>query len=131
MTVGAIISYARKRKGWNQTFVAKQIGMKLSTYSKKESDGGFSEEQLKQLAKLLRVKYSELKTAKVNDNLIMDDAMRLMIDDLKDTKVMVHALLHSVAIVIASQRKMKIEAVIQEMKEKASIILDAELEDIT
>ena len=115
MPIGAIISQARKRKGWNQTYVAKQMGMKLSTYAKKESDGGFSEEQLKQLAKCLQVKLSELQNAKANGKIVIDDAMKLLVDKSIINEVYLTVILDGMASLIADIRGKKKEVVLSQM----------------
>jgi transcriptional regulator with XRE-family HTH domain len=51
---------ARNAKGYNQTFVAKKLGIPLSTYSIKERAGDFRDTQIKILCNILEISESDL-----------------------------------------------------------------------
>jgi transcriptional regulator with XRE-family HTH domain len=111
LSLGAIISQARKRKNLTQGEVARQIDMKLSTYAKKETDGGFTEEQLKKLSKLLQLKLVELQKAKERGVVIIPDAIKTLIEKALVNEACQRVLLEDMAYVIAEMKKMKVGAV--------------------
>lgn len=61
---GSRIKAARKLKRLNQKDLSDKIGMPLSTFSLKEREGGFTEDELNVILRILKMKRDDLEALK-------------------------------------------------------------------
>lgn len=110
-----IVKY-RKKKGLNQEDVAKGLGLKRSTYAKKEAEGDFTPDEIPGLYRVIGGDRERLLAlAKENERLVIENWKEYLITNAINNRATLRVLLMAVSEILAKQRGESVTKVLGEL----------------